>query len=104
MNNIYLDTKNLFLADISTYHEKYGVEVSNNDKKAVVYLSEKNCFNIFNGEEICFFIRSPYPNYTKDGVAYGNKLFLVSNKNAYNNEKCYVENKIDSVNELLKKE
>lgn len=98
-----IDTKKLNLAKLNYFDkEENGVEVS--DIQAYAFLVELNgdyvnFFNPFGDEKLQVFKRTIYPNVTRDGEEYGNKLKKVSSGDTFDGP-CYIIEKID-VTEML---
>lgn len=97
-----IDTKKLNLAKLNYFDKVHGVEVS--DIQAYAFLVELNgdyvnFFNPFGDEKLQVFKRTIYPNVTRDGEEYGNKLEKVSSGDTFDGP-CYIIEKID-VTEML---
>lgn len=98
-----IDTKKLNLAKLNYFDkEENGTEVS--DIQAYAFLVELNgdyvnFFNPFGDEKLQVFKRTIYPNVTRDGKEYGNRLKKVSSGDVFDGP-CYIIENID-VTEML---
>ena len=96
-----IKTDNLRLAKVKYFDTKHnGAEISDIEAYAfLVEVGENQYLNVFDPDEnIAVFDRSNYSNYTKDDVAFGNRLVHVCGEIA--NGACYVMERI-SVPALL---
>lgn len=95
LNSKKYDTSKIKLAKIRYFDvEHNGAEVTDFDAYAILYLAGEKYVNLFDfSEEFPVFERSPYPNVTKAGHEYGNKIIQLQGE--LTDGPCYIFERTD---------